>query len=209
MKKALFLLVVLVAAAGWVRGTPEYSYYRLRGALERGDVRMVEDHMDLGVISGLAVDLLAATTSQAAKESAGTLGEALVNAVAAALSPVVKGALAPLTAEEVKKGIANKDYAKKLGEFEFAGALDGVLSMQKLDKSVLVDLNGTCGQKPAKLRLVMERYGGPVSGLVPNWKVTGIDKASLPEFARACLPEQAKAAAKDVVEAGKAEEKKE
>lgn len=195
MKKALFLLVVLAAAGGYVRGTPEYSYYRLRGALEAGDVPTVEEHLDLGVISGLAVDLVAATTAEAAKETAGTIGGALVNAFAAALAPVVKGALAPLTSDDVKKGIASKEYAKKIGGFEFEGTFDGLRHMQKLDATTLVDLNGFCGQKPARLRLVMEKRGGPVSGLIPNWRVTGIDKTSLPEFVKACVPEAAKAIA--------------
>jgi hypothetical protein len=195
MKKALLLMLALAAAAGLVRGTPEYSYHRLRGALTAGDVATVEQHLDLGVISGLAVDMLAATTAEAAKETAGSIGSALVNAFAAALSPVLKGALAPLSADEVRKGIADKQYASKLGEFEFEGVFDGLRSIQRLDSSALVDLNGRCGGKSAKLRLVMEKHGGPVSSLIPNWKVTGVDKASLPEFVKACLPEAAKAAA--------------
>ncbi len=195
MKKALFLLLVLAAAAAWVRSTPEYSYYRLRGALEAGNVPTAEEHLDLGVISGLAVDLLAATTAEAAKETAGSVGSALVNAFAAVLAPALKTAIAPLSADDVRKAIASKDYATRIGEFRFEGTMDGLRHTQRLDSSALVDLNGHCGTKPVKLRLVMEKHGGPVGGLIPNWKVTGIDKASLPEFVKACLPETAKAAA--------------
>lgn len=199
MKKFLLLVAVLAAAAGWVRSTPEYSYYRLRGALAAGDVPTVEEHLDLAVITGLAVDLLAATGVEAAKEAGGgPLGAALVGALAEAFAPAVKGVLAPLSADEVKRGIAAKEHATRIGAFELAGTADGLRNLQRLDQSALLDLNGKCGAKETRLRLVLEKRGGPLGGLVPNWKVVGVDKASLPEFAKACAVPAATAAAKAV-----------
>ena len=197
MKKFLFLLVVLAAATAWVRSTPEYSYDRLRGALETGDILTVEEHLDLAVITGLGVDMLAATGVAAAKEAGGgAIGAALVGALAEAFAPAVKTALAPLTVDDLRKSIVNREYATRLGAFEMEGVIDGLRHLQKLDQSALLDLNGHCGQKPARLRLVLEKRGGPLKGLIPNWKVVGIDKTSLPEFAQACVVPAAAAAAK-------------
>jgi hypothetical protein len=196
MKRALLVVVLLAVATGWVRGTPEYSYYRLRNALEAGDVVTVQQHLDLAVVSGIVVDLFAATTTQAAKEAAGSVGSVIVGAIADALSPAVKGALGPLTVDDIKKSVANKEYAKKVGPFEYGKTLDGVLSVQHMDASALIDLNGTCNGKPAHLKLVLEKNLGPLGGLIPNWKVTGVDKASLPDFVKACAAEQPKEPAK-------------
>jgi hypothetical protein len=192
VKRALLVAVLCAIAAGWVRGTPEYSYWRLRSALEQGDVVTAEEHLDLAVIPGVVVDIFAATTAQAAKEATGSVGSVIVGAIADALSPLVKGAIAPFTVDDVKKGISSKEYAKKIGAFELGPTMDGALSVQRLDQSALIDLNGNCGGKAAKLRLVLEKKNGPVGGLVPNWRVTGVDKASLPDFVKACAPEQLK-----------------
>ena len=187
MKKALVVVLLLAGAAVWIRGTPQYSYWRLRSALAEGDVATVEEHLDLATLSGVMVDVAAATAGEAAREAGGDLAGVLLGALADAYGAVLKGAVAPVTVDTLKQQIAAKEWATKVGPFELDAPMSAVAQVQRLDQSALVDQGGRCGGKEARLRLVMEKRGGPLGGLLANWKVTGVDKASLPAFVRTCV----------------------
>ena len=185
MKKFLALVVLLVAAAIWVRRSPEFSYFSLRSALERGDLITVEEHVDLDEAVTVAGQLASAATEEAARDAAGDAA-AKVASLLGGLFKLAQPLGAPLRSE-LEGRISRKELAISWGPFVPGPALQGVMHLQRLDNSALVQVDGTCGGRPASLTLVMERGVGPLFGLISDWRVSGVDKGSLPAFAKTCL----------------------
>lgn len=185
MKKVLFVLVLLAVAAVFVRGTPQCSYFLLRQALASGDVETVEKHADLDAAISTAADIAAAGTEESARDAAGDVGAKIAGLFSGLFQ--LANPLGPAVKEELEKRIAKKEYATEWGAFVPGPALKDLVSVQKLDSSALITVSGTCHGKEAALRLVMEKRPGPAFGFISDWKVTGIDKASLAPFARTCV----------------------
>jgi hypothetical protein len=185
VKKLIFVVGVLAAAGVFVRGTPQCSYFLLRQALESGDVETVEKHADLDAAISTAADVAAAGTEESARDAAGDVGAKIAGLFAGLFQ--LANPLGPAVKDELKTRIAKKEYATEWGAFVPGSPLKDMLSVQKLDTSALLTVSGTCHGKEAALKLVMEKRPGPVFGLINDWKITGVDKTSLPAFARVCV----------------------
>jgi hypothetical protein len=184
--KKLIVVVVLLAAAGvFVRGTPQCSYFMLRQALASGDVETVERHADLDTAISVAAEIAAASTEESARDAAGDVGAKIASLFTGLFQ--LANPLGPAVKDELKVRIAKKEYASEWGIFVPGPALKDLLTVQKLDQSALITVSGTCHGKDASLKLVMEKRPGPAFGFINDWKLTGVDKSSLPAFARVCL----------------------
>jgi len=188
MKKVLLVLVLLGALAVWVRTTPQYSYFMLRSALEQGDAETTEKLADLDAALSVAAQLAAAGTEESARQAAGEVGAKIASLFGGLLQ--LAQPLGPAVKDELKSRIRKKEYAQQWGPFVPGPVVRDLFSVQKLDASALLEVAGTCKGKDARLKLVLEKRPGPLLGLLPDWKVTGVDKDSMPAFARACLLEK-------------------
>ncbi len=187
MKKVLAVLVLLAALAVWLRTTPQYSYFMLRSALEQGDAETVEKLADLDAAVTVAGQLTAAATEESARQAAGDVGAKIASVFGGLLQ--LAQPLAPAVKDELKSRIRKKEYAREWGLFVPGPVAKDLFAVQKLDQSALLEVNGTCKGKDATLKLVLEKRPGPAMGLISDWKVTGVDKGSMPAFARTCLVE--------------------
>ncbi len=185
MKKALLVLVLLLGVAGWVRTTPQYSYFMLRWALEQGDVAQVEKLADLDAAVTTAAQMAAASTEESARDAGGDVAAKIASLFTGLFQ--LANPLGPAVKDELKLRIGKKEYAQEWGPFVPGPVAGGLFAVQKLDASALLTVSGTCHGKDAQLKLVMEKRPGPLFGLVPDWKVTGVEKDSMPAFVKACV----------------------
>ncbi len=192
MKKFIALVVLLTAGAALFRHSVFFSIWRLKTAIDAGDLAAVEQRADLDAFAGLPVEL-AMAAAQASAESAAPGGAVggLVGALGNALGSLINVGAKPLALAELRSRIEKHELNQLLGPFQLRTVWFG--GTQTLEGATVVQVNGTCADKKnpkeridTSLGVVFTQVPGPLLGFPADYRATGVEAASLKALAKQC-----------------------
>lgn len=186
--KRLLLLAVVVGLAGaalWLWQSPYFALHQIDKGLAERDVVRVERYVDLEAVVRSTAQLFGELASD--KVGSGPdIGSQILGALIGGVAERIGDAAALQGAVELRRAIQEGRVERSLGPFVLHDGWRALGGVQLLDATALVTLHGTCRGQAAKLRVVFERKDGATFGYPRRYVLTGADKESMAELARAC-----------------------
>lgn len=178
------VLVVIAAAAAWLRSSPYWTLLEIHQGLTTKDVARVEQVVAL---ERFAASSAAAMGAAVGNEIGGRdPGGALLGTIAELVGRGVGEAVAKDAARGLRQAITEGSLTRRVGPLEVNEGFAAVGRVATTIEGAQVELLGTCDGSPASVVLELERHDGPLAGHPRSFVLVGIEPGSAKQLGKQC-----------------------
>jgi hypothetical protein len=180
----LVVLVLVAAAAAFVRSSPYWTLLEIHQGITTKDVARVERVVAL---ERFAASSAAAMGAALGNEIGGSdPGGALLGTIAELVGRGVGEAVAKDAARGLRQSITDGSLTRRVGPLEVNEGFAAIGRVASTIDGAQVELRGTCSGSPASIVLELERHDGPIAGHPRSFVLVGIEPGSAKQLAKQC-----------------------